>query len=244
MKRSGPLHTLLAGLLLAAFMLSLNATTGTKESGYASGGAPSSTPGTPGTPGPPAPPVSSTSSPPTQAPSSSAAPPPVPTSAPARPATSAPASETVYAGRTTDGSAAVSVSVRDGEAVAYYCDGRTRESWLKGAVKEDGSMRLTGRNGAGLEASARAGTLTGTVAVTGREQNFTLVRATKPAGLYRATSQVRGAEVDAGWIVLPDGRQVGILTRDGRPAAAPELDPDTGTALVDDTRLVARPVSP
>jgi hypothetical protein len=30
MKRTGPLFTLLAGLLLALFMLSLNATTGTK----------------------------------------------------------------------------------------------------------------------------------------------------------------------------------------------------------------------
>ncbi|GHH49369.1 hypothetical protein [Streptomyces candidus] len=192
MKRSGPLCTLLAGLLLAAFMLSLNATTGTNTPGYASGGTPSAPPA------PSTPPASSASQIPTDPPSSSGTPTPFPTPAPSGPTTSVPASETVYAGRTTDGSAALSVSVRDGKAVAYYCDGRTRESWLKGVVKEDGSMRLTGRNGAGLEASTRAGTLIGTVEATDREQDFTLARTTKPSGLYRATSRVRGAEVDGG----------------------------------------------
>ncbi|MFF0746212.1 hypothetical protein ACFYVL_38050 [Streptomyces sp. NPDC004111] len=229
MKRSGPLYTLLAGLLLAAVMLSLNATTGTRSSGYGGGGAASASPA----PDPAAPPGRT---PAPKVPSASAA--------PTAPAPSASAPERVYAGRTDDDGAAVSVSVRDRRAVAYYCDGRTRESWLKGDVKDDGSMRLTGRNGAELTAVTRAGEITGEVAVAGRRQDFTAAGANRPSGLYRATNEVRGARIDGGWIVLQDGRQVGIVTRDGKPSAAPVLDPATGTAVVDNARLTARPVAP
>lgn len=229
MKRSGPLYTLLAGLLLAAFMLSLNATTGTKSSGYGGGGAASSPPT------PPAPPASAT-------PKAPATPPPAPSTK--APPPSAPAAENVYAGRTTDDTAAVSISVRDGKAVAYYCDGRTRESWLKGDVKDDGSMRLTGENGADLEATTRAGKVQGQVEIGDRKQDFTAARANKPSGLYRATNEVRGTQVDGGWIVLQDGRQVGIVTRGGKPSAAPEIDPATGAVVIDNARLIARPVAP
>jgi serine/threonine-protein kinase len=234
MKRSGPLYTLLAGLLLAAFMLSLNATTGTKSSGYGSGGAASSPPT------PPPPPASATPTDPAEPP-----PPPTPPPAPATTAPpSAPAAENVYAGRTTDDTAAVSISVRNGKAVAYYCDGRTRESWLKGDVKDDGSMRLTGKNGAELEATTRAGKVQGAVEIGDRKQDFTAAKANKPSGLYRATNEVRGTQVDGGWIVLQDGRQVGIVTRGGKPSAAPELDPATGAVVIDNARLIARPVAP
>ncbi|MFD3518300.1 hypothetical protein [Streptomyces sp. NPDC058657] len=223
MKRSGPLYTLLAGLLLAAFMLSLNATTGTKTPGYAVGDAASAPPAPTGSPTPALSP----------SPTTPTAPPPA-----------APAPKGVYAGRTTDGTAAVSVSVQDGRAVAYYCDGRTRESWLKGDVKDDGSMRLTGKNGAELEAVTRAGKVEGRVEVGNRAQDFTAAAATKPSGLYRATNEVRGTEVDGGWIVLQDGRQVGIVTRDGKPSPAPGIDPATGAVAVDQAWLTARPVSP
>ena len=55
---------------------------------------------------------------------------------------------------------------------------------------------------------------------------------------------MRGAEVDGGWIVLPDGRQVGILKREGKPSAAPRIDPGTGAVTVDGRQLTARPVTP
>jgi serine/threonine-protein kinase len=152
--------------------------------------------------------------------------------------------ETVYAGRTADDTAAVSISVRDKKAVAYYCDGRTRESWLKGDVKDDGSMSLTGSNGAKLEATTRNGKVEGEVEITDRKQNFSAAKAVKPSGLYRATNEVRGARIDGGWIVLQDGRQVGVFTRDGKPSAAPRIDPATGAVVIDNARLIARPVTP
>jgi len=66
----------------------------------------------------------------------------------------------------------------------------------------------------------------------------------RPPGLYRATATVRGAKIDGGWIVLPGGKQVGVVERDGTPSAAPEIDPETGAVTIDGQKIVARPVTP
>lgn len=222
MKRPGPLLTLLAGLLLAVFMLTLNATTGTKNVSSSSPEAsPSATP--------------QASPPPTGAPSSSSPPPPSKSAPP----------NADYAGRTDDNSSAVAVSLRGGKAIAYFCDGRSKESWLKGDVEDDGTMKLTGKNGAELNGTLKDGrSIRGTVDLGGQRYTFTADKAVKPSGLYRATATVRGAKLDGGWIVLPGGKQVGILDRDGKPAAAPTIDPQTGTVTVDGQTLTASPVTP
>ncbi|KUN47802.1 hypothetical protein [Streptomyces olivochromogenes] len=222
MKRPGPLLTLLAGLLLAVFMLTLNATTGTKNASSSSPEAsPSATP--------------QASPPPTGAPSSSSPPPPSKSAPP----------NADYAGRTDDNSSAVAVSLRGGKAIAYFCDGRSKESWLKGDVKDDGTMKLTGKHGAELNGTLKDGrSIRGTVDLGGQRYAFTADKAVKPSGLYRATATVRGAKLDGGWIVLPGGKQVGILDRDGKPAAAPTIDPQTGTVTVDGQTLTASPVTP
>ncbi|MEU0037293.1 hypothetical protein [Streptomyces sp. NPDC006333] len=226
MKRPGPLLTLLAGLLLAVFMLSLNATTGVRN-------ASSSRPRTPAA----APPASAT---PEQS-TSPRSPSPSPSASPS----ASPVPNADYAGRTDDDSSAVAVSLRDGRAIAYFCDGHDKESWLKGDVEDDGRMRLTGKNGAKLDGTLRDGRrIRGTVHLGGQRYAFTADKAVKPSGLYRATATVRGAELDGGWIVLPGGRQVGILDRDGEPAAAPAIDPETGAVTVDGKKLTARPVTP
>ncbi|NUK27417.1 hypothetical protein HRW14_25810 [Streptomyces lunaelactis] len=228
MKRSGPLLTLLAGLLLGLFMLSLNATTGTRATASSGG---TTAPPSPTAPSPSGP-APSTPAPSTPAPGTSAS------------ATASPRPDAEYAGRTADDTAAVSVSVRGSKAIGYFCDGRDQESWLRGEVGDDGSMRLTGDDGARLEGVLRAGKLDGTVEIQDRTWQFTAAKAVRPSGLYRATAEVRGAKLDGGWIVLPDGRQVGILKRDGKPAAAPRIDPASGAVTVDGTRLTARPVVP
>ncbi|WP_372347685.1 hypothetical protein [Streptomyces sp. KL116D] len=229
MKRSGPLYTLFAGLALGLFMLSLNATTG--EAGTPYGGAPAASPSATGvrpskSASPAASPTESATTPPSPSPSTSAAP------------------KTSYAGRTDDDSSAVSVSVRGDKAIAYFCDGRTKESWLKGNVEDDGSMKLSGKHGAKLEGRLANDRIRGTVEVDRKPYGFTANKAVKPSGLYRATTEVRGAEVDGGWIVLPGGRQVGIVRRDDDPSAAPPIDPETGTVTVDGEQLTARPVVP
>lgn len=226
MKRSGPLYTLLGGLLVALFMLSLNATTGTGNSSYGedSPGAAS-----------PAPTSAPTSATPTED-----SPSPSPTKSPSK----RPPGKSEYAGRTADDAAAISISIRDDKAIAYYCNGRDAESWLKGDVEDDGSMRLTGKNGAKLDGTLADNAVRGKVEVNEQPRDFTAARAKPPSGLYRATTEVRGAEIDGGWIVLPDGQQVGILKEDGKPRKAPRLDPETGTVPFDGGDLTARPVVP
>ncbi|MHA5051613.1 hypothetical protein [Streptomyces sp. SD15] len=221
MKRPGPLLTLLAGLLLGVFMLSLNATTGTKSASSYQEPSPSAT--------------APTNAPATSTPPSPTPPPPSKSATP----------NADYAGRTDDDSSAVAVSVRDGRAIAYFCDGRDKESWLKGNVKDDGTMKLSGKDGAKLNGTLEAGKrIRGTVDLDGQRYAFTADKAIRPSGLYRATATVRGAKLDGGWIVLPGGNQVGILNRDGKPSAAPRIDPETGAVTVDGQTLTARPVTP
>ncbi|MCX4760936.1 hypothetical protein OG562_08130 [Streptomyces sp. NBC_01275] len=216
MKRPGPLLTLLAGLVLGLFLLTLNATTGTKNAAS-----------------------STVSQSPAPSPKTSA--PPSPTPSPSR--TSVPDAD--YAGRTKDDSAAIAVSLRDGKAIAYFCDGHTKESWLKGDVEDDGALRLTGKDGARLDGTLEEGRrISGTVDVGGTHQAFTADRAKKPSGLWRATATVRSAKIDGGWIILKDGTQVGIVTRDGEPSPAPRIDPETGAVTVDGQQLTARPATP
>ncbi|MDQ1044260.1 hypothetical protein [Streptomyces sp. V4I2] len=220
MKRSGPVVTLLAGLLLGLFMLSMNSTTGTKSA--------------------------STSYAEESPEAATAAPTPTRTTASPSPSPSrTQIPDADYAGRTTDDSASVAVTLRDGKAIAYFCDGRAKESWLKGDVEDDGTMKLTGKHGAELNGTLKDGKrISGTVDIDGGQYAFTADKAKKPSGLYRATATVRGAKVDGGWIVLPDGRQVGIFTRDGEPAPAPRIDPETGAVTIDGQQLTARPVTP
>ncbi|MBD0838122.1 hypothetical protein [Streptomyces sp. TRM68416] len=216
MKRPGPLLTLLTGLALAVLMLSLNATTGTRSTSAETSPSPAPT---------------STPPPPTVTPSASPSPTPVP--------------DGRYAGRTDDDSAAIALTLRDGGAVAYFCDGRTRESWLKGDVEDDGSMRLTGKDGSVLNGTLKEDNrISGTVDVGDGQHGFTADRAKKPSGPYRATATVDGTQVDGGWIVLQGGRQVGIVTRDGTPSPAPSIDPETGAVTVDGQQLTARPATP
>ncbi|MEI5099773.1 hypothetical protein RB200_15840 [Streptomyces sp. PmtG] len=224
MKRSGPLFTLLGGLLLALFMLLLNVANGSGNASYGNAA--------PGTVEPASPPSSSA---PAKDPSREPSPSKKPTPPP----------DGRYTGRTDDDAASVAITLRGGKASAYFCDGRTTEAWLKGDLKDDGSMRLTGKNGATLDGRVRGGAVRGTVDVRDAPRRFTAPRATKPAGLYRATAQVRGERLDGGWIVQSDGSQVGVLTRDGKPARAPRLDPATGAVrLPGGGRLTARPVVP
>lgn len=222
MNRQGPLFTLIAGLAFAVALLTLNATTG-------SAGGPAKTAGA--------------TRPPAADPSASPTAPASPEASASATATPKPPPDADYAGRTKDREATVAVAVRDGKAIAYVCDGRSTEAWLRGDVGDDGGLDLKGDGGARLTGKVSGGKVTGTAVVSGREWTFTAAKADKPAGLYRATATVRGAEVEGAWIVLQNGQQVGVVTTDGRPAAAPKLDVDAGTATVNGGQVRTEPVS-
>src|SRR5438105_2005661 len=109
MRVKGPVVTLLVGLATALVLLglSMNATH-TNRTEYASSGG-----RTTGTPTPTTAPTATRPSP-----------------------TTATASRTraTYAGHVSGGGATVAIALRDGVAIAYVCDGRRIEGWLRGTA--------------------------------------------------------------------------------------------------------------
>jgi serine/threonine-protein kinase len=229
MKLKGPIVTLAVGAAVAATLLVLDLHAG-------------------GTRGRPA---AVASARPSVAPSSPAASPspvpsPVPSPAPSSPPSLVPEPPATYAGYTTGGAATIAIAVDGGQAIAYLCDGKRVESWLQGTAA-NGALHLSGSHNGSLTGAYANGVATGSVSAGGHQWTFTARTVTAPSGLYRASAEVRGARVVAGWIVLADGSQVGLVdTGDtdagGTAAPAPALDPATGTATLDGTPLNATPV--
>ncbi|MFC3988450.1 hypothetical protein [Actinoplanes siamensis] len=159
-------------------------------------------------------------------------------------ATTAPAPLRVtLAGAVEDDAGTLAISVRDREAVAYICDGRKVEAWLKGTA-EDGRLDLSGKGGARITGTFDAGSARGRVTVAGETHDFTLRTVRKPSGLYRTSTKVRDARVEGSWIVLPDGRQVGVLTSGDRTGPAPRLDVTSRTTTVDGTPVAVTEIDP
>ena len=231
MKLNTPLVTLLTGaalgvVLLVASMLAAH----TKTPGYTAASSSSSAPAaiSPATP----------------------APAPATASSPATAATSAAAADVVkgdYAGRVHGGGASVAIAIHGSQAIAYVCNGSVVEAWFQGTAA-GGRLVMTGKNGARLNATYYAKKANGDVVADGFHYTFSVPVVHKPSGLYRATADVRGATIKAGWIVLPDGTQVGSLESDASAAvpaatAAPALDVAAGTAQDGSTVLHANAVS-
>jgi hypothetical protein len=152
-----------------------------------------------------------------------------------------------YAGEVNGGGASVAISIHRGQAIAYVCNGSVIEAWLKGTAA-GGHLTMTGKGHARLSATYRTRRAVGHVVAHGVRYTFSAPAVHKPSGLYRAIAVVRGAKIKAGWIVLPDGTQVGSLERNANARApsatrAPMLDVTTGTAQDGDTVLTATPVS-
>ncbi|GAA4602741.1 serine/threonine-protein kinase [Actinoplanes octamycinicus] len=163
---------------------------------------------------------------------------PVATSA----ATTAPAAIRVtLAGFVEDDAGTLALSIRDGKAIAYVCDGDKVEAWLQGTA-QDGKLRLTGKNGAKIVGTFDARSAKGDLTILGDTHGFTLRTVTKPSGLYRASARVRGAKVEGSWIVLPDGRQVGVLTEGDEIGPAPKLDVTNRTTEVGGTEIGVDPI--
>ncbi|MEU4576786.1 hypothetical protein [Nonomuraea sp. NPDC023979] len=139
-----------------------------------------------------------------------------------------------YAGRVKGNGGLIAISVRDGKAIGYFCDGRT-EVWFKGDATGD-ELVLKGSGGAKVEAELGDGRATGRVSIGGKSWTFVAPVAKKPSGLYRASAIVRGARIRAGWIVLRDPQggftQVGTAFAGDEQVPVPRLDGDEPTGPV------------
>lgn len=149
------------------------------------------------------------------------------------PTTSPEAPEPVtYVGYVDGGGASVAVIVTGDEAIAYVCDGASVEAWLSGSA-EDGRLDLTGERGS-LTGSLGDGQASGDANADGVTWTFTVEEVAPPEGLYRFADTIAGgADVVGGWIVLPDGTQVGAVNVDGETGPASEIDMGTGEVTVE-----------
>jgi len=151
-----------------------------------------------------------------------------------------------YVGEVQGNLGSVALVVHDTFAIAYFCNGKTQEAWLRG-TPQNGKLSMTGKNHASLTANYALGHARGTVIVDGISHVFSIIAVHKPSGLYQSIAVVRGATVKAGWIVLANGTQVGSLEPDSTSATpsartAPKLDISTLTAQDGDTTLTATPI--
>ncbi len=169
-----------------------------------------------------------------------------PTSAagPPLPAAAGPVlTEAVFTGRSSGNELTLAVGVKDGRAAGYLCDGRTVEAWLEGTLTGD-QLSLHGRNAdTGVTATVDQRSLLGMVTVAGTVRPFSAQIATGPAGLFESRRTVEGITTRIGWIVLPDGTQVGIRNNGGERSPAPPLDPITLSAVEDGKPLPVKRLS-
>jgi hypothetical protein len=152
----------------------------------------------------------------------------------------APAVQGTYAGRTAGNEATVAIAAKGGRAVGYLCDGKRVEAWLRGTVTGR-RLVLQGRGGS-LTGTLQGGAVFGTIELGGRSWPYSAQPAERPAGLYRADAAVRGVQRRIGWIVLQDGRQVGVESDGTTTSAAPPLNPDRRETSVDGVRVRAESV--
>lgn len=147
--------------------------------------------------------------------------------------------EAMYTGDATGSDLAIAVAVKGKQASAYLCDGDSVEDWLKGSA-EGGKLELTSKQGeSSLTGELKGKRLTGTVQFRGNSLPFSIGVAPPPAGLYRGEN----GKTTVGWIILPNGKQVGIASNsDGGEAPAPALDPDMGYVTIDGMRVDAEQV--
>ncbi|GGN97131.1 hypothetical protein GCM10010112_89020 [Actinoplanes lobatus] len=136
------------------------------------------------------------------------------------------------AGKVEDDAGTLAISIRDGVAIAYVCDGDRLEVWLKGTA-QNGLLNLTGKKESKITGLFDARRAAGELTVQGATHRFEIGVVRKPSGLYRLAGRVGGANVNGGWIVLADGTQVGVLSRAEVPGPAPRLDVATRTTTID-----------
>ena len=144
--------------------------------------------------------------------------------------------------------AAVAVSVHGNKAVAYVCDGHKVGHWFNGTVK-GGKLDLAGQDGAHITLNYRSAKAAGYVMADGHQYTFSAPTLHgHRSGLYESVAMVHGVKVKFGWIVLPNGYQVGSAianpdSADPQVTPAPPLDPATGTADDDGVAIIATLIS-
>ncbi|WP_433193413.1 hypothetical protein ACQP1G_32270 [Nocardia sp. CA-107356] len=174
--------------------------------------------------------VATTTVPTTQAPPTTAA-----------PATAPFPAKADYVGRiplASGGTITLEITVAGDKAIAYACDGKSIESWLRGSAT-NGSLQLTGKDDAELTGTFDGATVQGTLGIAGKQWTYTAAPVQPPAGLYIYSA----AGTRQSWIVDANGGVTGVQRNpDGSTAPAVALASDA-TAVVNGKKVTANKVS-
>jgi hypothetical protein len=147
--------------------------------------------------------------------------------------------EAVYTGQAADVPLWIAVAVKGEEASAYVCDGKTVEVWLKGTAV-DGDIDLASEDGATtLVGSLEGNTVVGSLTVANQPHDFSIAQAPPPAGLYRG----KDGQTSVGWIVMPNGKVIGVAKTPAGKSPAPALDPEKGGVMFQGEFLPAEEVT-
>jgi hypothetical protein len=148
----------------------------------------------------------------------------------------------VYAGRSSGNEVALAIDTDGGKAAAYVCNGKTVEAWLQGTVKGS-QVTLTGKNGASLDGTMSGLAMFGTVTPkAGVSFPFSAGLAPRPDGVFQARIAVNRLATRIGWVVLPDGTQLGVAASGTTLSPAPALDLGNNSFVLDGTSFTAEPV--
>jgi hypothetical protein len=130
---------------------------------------------------------------------------------------------TGYAGVVKETGNFLAFAVLDGRARGFVCDAQD-EAWFEGEVKDGFVTLLTpgSKKRIGFFNTLQG---VGSFWIEDRLRTFQAAPVDKNAGLYRAQSA--NGRLVAGWVVLPNGDQVGVATSNGLNQAAPPIKPGT-----------------
>jgi hypothetical protein len=162
--------------------------------------------------------------------------PSAPTPPPPPPAAAFPA-KADYVGKIpiAGGTITLDIAIDGNKAVAYACDGKSIESWLRGSAT-NGALSLANKDKTShLEGHLDGNAVVGTLGIGEKKWDFKADPAQPPAGLYVYDN----AGVRNSWIIDGDGGVTGLQRRpDGSTAPVPGLSIDR-TAVIDGQTIVA-----
>ncbi|MFI0444500.1 hypothetical protein [Actinomadura sp. 6N118] len=132
----------------------------------------------------------------------------------------------------------LAVAVVGSRVRAFVCDAQD-ELWFDGEASKNGMV--TFQNPKNKQRLGFFNTLEGVGAYwfNGRLRTFRAAPVDKPAGLYRAQSP--NGQLVGGWVVLPEGEQVGAVTNNGiNQPVVPNIDTSTTTVTINGQQLALK----
>src|ERR1700756_115841 len=127
------------------------------------------------------------------------------------------------------------ITVEGDKAIAYACDGKSVEVWLRGSAV-NGAVSLSNKDKTShLTGQLVGGSVTGSLSIDQSQWNFTAAPARPPAGLY---VYLENGSRDS-WIIDQNNGVTGVVRNpDGSKSPAPPLSIN-GTAVINNKTITA-----